>query len=133
VGLGMLTLEIVDVICCYQRQTGSARKFHEPLNGNRLGFEAVVLQFQIEPAVEDIRILAGAALGILHPVGPREHVDLTPQATRETDQARAVTRQNLLVDPRLVVETLQVTDRRQPDQVLIALEIPSQKDKVIET
>jgi hypothetical protein len=56
--------------------------------------------------------------------------DLAAEARRQPDQALAVVAQDLLVDPRVVVEALEVALRVQEREVLVADLVLREQDQV---
>src|SRR2546426_3159836 len=80
---------------------------------------------------EDLLILPRRADGSLHVLLTDQVGDLAAEATRERNQAVMVLLQQLLVDPRLVIEPFEVGLTHQFDEVLIPGPARRQQDQVI--
>ena len=79
---------------------------------------------------EDVAVLAGQPPGGLPVVDLERLRDLTAEAGGEADQSLGVARQELPVDPRLVVVAVEVGVGQEPAQVLEADEVLREEDEV---
>src|SRR5206468_8556722 len=95
-------------------------------------FQAVCLHLEVVLILpEDLPILPRRADGPLHVLLADEVGDLSAEATRERNQAVMVLLQQLLVDPRLVLEPFEVGLPHQLEEVLIPGPARRQQDQVI--
>ena len=93
--------------------------------------QAVVLELEEEPVLaEDVAVLARDVPGELPVVHLERLGDLAAEARRQPDQAGAVLREVVAVDPRLVVVAVEVGVGREAAQVLVALPVLGEEDQV---
>ncbi len=91
----------------------------------------MVLELEEEVALpEDVAVLAGQPAGRLPVVDLERLGDLSTEAGREADQAFRVARQELPVDPRLVVVAVEVGVGQKSAEVPVADEVLGQEDEV---
>ncbi len=94
--------------------------------------EPVVLQLDEEPVrPEDLQVLLRDLLRRRDVVPAQRRRNLAAQARARADQPRGELAQHLLVDPRLVVEPLEVADRGQLDQVPVTRQVLGEQQKVV--
>ena len=92
----------------------------------------MILQLQEEILLaEQVAVLVGQALGFVVAVRQQGFVDIAAQARRERDQAFGMARQQVFVDARLVIETVQIPGRDQLDQVAITGLVFAQQHQVV--
>ncbi len=123
---------VVRVVGRDQRQVVAARQLHQLRMEPLLLADPVLLDLDEEvPVAQDGPILVGG-LGRSGLVALAEALeDLPTQAGRCADEPGAVPRQQLLVDPRLVVVAVEVRGGRQGQQVPIADVVLGQQDHVV--
>ena len=130
-GLGLVLADVVQVIGHDQGQPDLRRQAQELTVEPGLLGEAVVLELQEEAVLaEDLAVAAGDRAGQLPVVDLERLGDLAAQAGDQADQALAVAREVLEVDPRLVVVAVDVGVGDQPAQVLVAGVVLGQQDEV---
>ncbi len=83
------------------------------------------------PRSEDVAVRRGRLERLPFLAVRQAFRDFAFQAAAQADQALAVLREQVLVDPRLVVEALGVAGRHQLDQVVVALERFGQQHQVV--
>ncbi len=122
VGLGVLVVQVVDVAGRHERQAGPLRDLGELRVDLGLDLETGVLDLDVrrvrsedlaEPPELHLRFGRVAVLERL--------ADPPREAAGERDEAGRVRAQELPVDARLVVVALEIAERRELDQVRIAL------------
>ncbi len=115
-------VEVVDVARRDEGKPGGVRKLGEPGNDAGLLLEPGVLELDVRRvAAEDLRepVEVGASV-VATPL--RESArDAARETSREGDDALRVTLEQLPVDARLVVVALEVAERRELDEVRVAL------------
>src|SRR5262249_55549513 len=119
--LGVFLLEVMRVIGGRDGQAELGCEPEHPLRDELLFLDAVVLHLEPEP-VRSERAREPFRARLRRRVVPLPQVqrDLTGQARRETDDALAMLRQDLLVDARPAVIALEEAYRGKLDEVLIA-------------
>jgi hypothetical protein len=125
----------VDVVAVVGRDQRDAELLAHP---HQLAVERLLLghrrghQLEVEVAGrEHAGVLARGLLGRRDAVLLERLGDLAAEARRHPDQALAVIAQDLLVDPRVVVEALEVTLRVEERQVLVADVVLGEQDQVV--
>ena len=131
VGAVVLVLEEVSVVGGDHGQAQLFRQRKDLRVELGLAFGAVRLHFQVVPVLEDVGVPLGHFAGGVGVASGQVAGDLPGHARRRDDQPLRVARQGLPVDSRVVVEALGVPDRRQLDQVAVALRVAGQQDQVI--
>ena len=124
--------EIVRIVGGHQRNSGVARQAMHLRHHLSIRIQAVILQFQEEILLaEEVAVFVGQALGFVVAIGQQGFVDIAAQACRERDQAFRMARQQVFIDARLVIETVQVTGGDQLDQVAVAGLVLAQQHQVV--
>ena len=123
-----------DVVQVVRDDEGQARLGGEAqqllVQASLLG-QPVILEFEVEPVLaEDVAVLAGELAGQLPVVDLEGARDLAAEAGAQSDEALAVLREVLAVDPGLVVVAVEVGVGDEPTQVLVADEVLGQQDQV---
>ena len=128
----ILLPEVVHVVGADEGQVEVAGHRQQPGVHDALLVDALVLHLQEEVArPEDVPEGRGGLAGPVRLLGAESRRHLPLQATAETDESGRVLRQQLLVDPRLVVEPLGVPRRHQLDEVVVAGEVLGQQHQVV--
>ncbi len=122
VGLDVRLVEIVDVVRRDERDPRLAGELDQPLFRLDLVLDPVVLELEIEAVLSEevpqtLRLLPRR----LVPFVDDRLRDVAAQTRAQRDETAAVRRERIHVDPRFVVEPLQVADRGEPHEVLVAL------------
>ena len=130
VGAGVLLFDVVAVVGGHHAQPVLLRELAQHRVDLLLLLQAVVLDLDEVAVAEDLQVLVQPLLGQVDPVRQDELGNLRPQAARKRDDALVVLAQNLAVDARLHVETLEVGPAREPHQVLVAHEVLGQQGQV---
>ena len=129
--LGVLAAGEVDVVRGHERQVELAGDGHELGVDRLLLGEAVVHELDEEVAGrEDRRVLPGRVLGLFGEAAAEPEGDLALEAGRQPDEALAVGGQKLLVDPRPVVEALEIALGDELAEVLVAAVVLDEEDEV---
>ncbi len=110
--------QIMGVAGRHQRQTELVGDVDGPLGTELLDLQAVVLDLDEEPFLEDPGEILRQLPGLVHAVFEDEVAELGGGAPAETDDALAARLQQLLVDARLVVVAFEERQRRHLDEVL---------------
>jgi hypothetical protein len=131
VSVGLLLVDIVEIVRDDQRNARLRGKPEELLVQDPLLRQAVVLELEEEVALaEDVLVLGCELAGgvpVLDLEAPR---DLATEAGAEPDQALAVAGEVFAVDPGLVVVAVDMGVGDEPAEVAIADEILGQEDQV---
>ena len=124
-------VDVVEVVRRDEREPDLGTESHELLVERTLLRQAVVLDLEVEAVrPEDVRVAARELPG-RGPVVVLECArDLTVQAGREPDEARAVLGEVVAVDPRLVVVAVDMGIGDDPAEVLVAGPVAGQQDQV---
>ncbi len=131
VGLGVVLVHVVAVVGGYQWKVGLTGDLDQPLPDHPLLLHPVVLDLQEIPiGAEYLRVLPSDREGPVGIARQQSLGHLAADAAGQADQPARMLGQELVVDARLVVETLQVGLAYQLDQVAIALSVPGQQDQV---
>ena len=109
VSLGVVPAGVVRIVGGDQRYPGPPREGNKSLVDLRLLGQPVVLYLEEvvlaeKPLVVSRRVLSAGDVALQQPTG-----DLTTETARERDQSLGVLRQQLFIDPRAVVITLEVS------------------------
>ena len=129
---GVVLAEVVRIVGDHQRNPGVARQAMDLRQHFLIRIQAVILQLQEEILLaEQVAVLVGQALGFVVAVGQQGFVDIAAQAGRERDQAFGMARQQVFIDARLVIETVQVTGGDQLDQVAVAGLVFAQQHQMV--
>ena len=121
-GLIVRVLQVVDVVGDDQIQIEVLRDRLQPDVDDPLIVDALILHLEEEVVrPEDVAIGGRRVQRLLLLLGTNAGGHLPFQAAAQADQPRRMLREQLLVDPRLVVEPLGVAGRDELDQVVIAL------------
>ncbi len=97
-----------------------------------LFLHALVLKLEEEiPFAENIAQIVSRLARHLVTVGSQRHRHLTPQAGGKPNQAVGVPRQQVLIDPRLVVVTLDIGGGRELHQVAVAALVFAEQDEMV--
>ena len=121
----------MDVIGGDERQPEVAGEGDHPLDQGLLVGKAVVLHLEEEiPGTEDVAVGGGQVprRGGVVPQQRARH--LTLEAARETDQAGGVAAEALPVDPRLVVEAVEMRGRGEPEEIPVSLRVRRQQHEM---
>ena len=132
VRMAIRLLEVVDVVGADKGQIEVAGHRQEAGVHDPLIVDALVLHLEEEVAgAEDVPIGRGRLAGALRLLRaePRRHLAL--QAGAQADEPLRVPGQQLLVDPRLVVEPLRVAGGDQLDEVVVAGEVLGEEHEVV--
>ncbi|HEX6208056.1 MAG TPA: hypothetical protein VF058_06810, partial [Actinomycetota bacterium] len=131
VGLVVLLVRVVEVVRGHERDAEAARDLDEGGRDLRLVGQPVVLELDVERALpEDVAVGGGGLLGLLPLIGQEVPAHLGGEAAREPDQPLGVAGEQLLVDPRTVVEALEVGVGDEPQEVPVAGLVPGQDREV---
>ncbi len=126
-GPGIASFEVMAVVGRNEGQARLSPQSDQGLVHDGLFRNAVGLKFQVEvPRPEDLGILEGAASRSLEVVAQDVTGDFPFEAAGEPDEPLAVPAQELLVDARLVVKSLEGSRRDKLHEVLVSREIPGQ-------
>ena len=128
----VLAPEVVGVVGADERDAGLLRDVDQSRVDAPLLLEPLVLQLEekvalAEDVAQDGGLLQGRVEAVLEQ--PLGHGAL--EAGREGDQPLRVPGEQLLVHPRLVVEPLEVGERHELREVLVAGEVRGQEDEVV--
>ena len=124
--------QVVHVVRAHQRQIQIPRDRRNPAVDEPLLLDAVPLHLEEEivraqdVAVRRRRFHGLARLRVREPFG-----HFAFQAAAQADEPFGMPREQLLVDPRLVVEAVRIAGRHQLDQVVVALQIFSQQHQMV--
>ena len=130
-GLVLLGVDVVEVVGHDQGQARLGRQAEQLLIEPALLGDPVVLELKEEAVLaEDVAVLAGELAGELPVVCLQGLGDLATEAGAEADQSLAMAGEVLVVDPRLVVEAVDMGVRHQTAQVLVAGHVGGQQDEV---
>ena len=122
VGLGVLGLGVVQVVGREQRQAQILGQPQQILHGLALDVDAVVHDLAVEVlSAEDVAELGGSLDRLAVLALPQPGLDLTTRTSGRADEALAVGRQQLTVDPWLEVVALHRSQRAHPEEVVHAL------------
>ena len=121
-GARVLGAEVVDVARRDRRQAALAGERDELGHDPRLHVEVRVLELDVDlVAAEDLLEPVELGLGVGGAALLERLADAAGEAAGERDQSRAVGLEELPVDARLVVVALEVAERREADEVRVAL------------
>ena len=124
--------QIVTVVGCDHRQSGTAGKLRDAAADLVLDLETVVLHLEEVIAVaEDVPVHLGRLDRRVLVAREQIHGDLPLGTRRQRGNTRRVLAQDLVIDARLVVEALEERERGQPDQVLETLLVARQQHEVV--
>ena len=130
-GLGLRTVDVVEVVGGDERKADLGRQAEELLVEAALLGEAVVLQLEEEVArPQDLGVATGGGARLLPVVGGEGAGDLPVEAGRQPDQALGETGQVVAVDARLVVVAVDVGVGDEAAEVAIAGPVLRQQDQV---
>ena len=128
---GVVAGQIVGVAGRDQRAGPSAGRCRSPLRAFLLDPDPVVLDLDVEVLLaEDLLIPGAEPLGLGRLAVEDVVGKLGRGAARQADQPLGVPLEDLLVDPRLVVEAFQKRERRQPHQVAKARGVSGEQRQV---
>ena len=112
-------------------QVQTARQFGHARDVLLLFGQPVRLDLEVEVSrTEDLPVLTGSVLRRGQIAAQDRLGDLALQAARQRDEPAAVARQGVLVDAGLVVESVQVREGGELDEVAVALKIGRQQDEM---
>ena len=132
VGEMIVPAEEMAIVGPHQRQIQVPGDFQEPPVDLFLLRNPLVLDLQEKiPATEDLEVRLGGPLGTVSVIPQEAGGDLPSQTGGSADQPFRVLGQELPVDPRLVVETVQVGTRDKLEEVLIAGPVLGEEDQVV--
>ena len=118
----VLVAEVVDVARRHERQAGRCSELRELRVDPLLLRETGVLDLDVRRvAAEDLREPVEIGGGVLPAAFLERLADATREATRQRDDPLRVPLEELPVDARLVVVALEVAERRELDEVAVAL------------
>src|SRR5205814_7821324 len=80
---------------------------------------------------EDFPILGGAFLGCIDPVRLDRGIDFAGETPAQTNQSARILREQLFVDARAVMKTVEMRDRNQFYQIVVADFVACQQSEVI--
>ena len=130
-GVLLVPVEIMAVVGGHQRQVQFPGQFFQPRVDHPLFRQAVFLKFQVKAVAKDLLQGKGRGPGLVQAVWLGQEIgNLAVQTGGEADKPLAVPGQDLLVDPRFVVEALQLGDGGQLDKVLVAGAVHGQQHEV---
>ena len=122
VGARVLGAEVVDVARRDGRQVALAGERDELGHDPRLHVEVRVLELDVDlVAAEDLLEPVELGLGVVAAALLERLAHAAGEAARERDQPGAVRLEELPVDARLVVVALEIAERREADEVRVAL------------
>ena len=131
VGLGLVLVDVVQVVGDDQRQANLRGQAEELLVEPSLLGQAVILELEEEAVLaEDLAVFAGQAPRALPVVDLEGARDFAVQAGGKPDQALAVPGQVLAVDAGLVVVAVDMGVGHEPAQVAVAGPVLGQQDEV---
>ena len=126
--------QVMRIVGGDQRNAGVGRQAIDQRQHALIGFQAVILQFEEEILrAEQVGVFVRDAARVFVAIGQQCFVDIAAQARRQRDQTLGMPRQQILIDARLVVETVQIAGRDQLDQVAITLLVFAQQHQVVVT
>ncbi|MCG3774995.1 MAG: hypothetical protein JW395_1823 [Nitrospira sp.] len=132
VSAGVILAEVVRVVGGDHRDAGLYRQAVDLGRQPFVLFEAVVLDFEEEVLLpEHLLIAIGIAFGFVVFIVENALVQVAAEACGQADQAFGVPRQEIFVDPGLVVEAFQIGRRHQIHQVLVAFLVFTEEDEVV--
>ena len=132
VRVGVRLPQVVHVVRADERQAEIARQRGQRAVHGPLLVDAVPLHFEEEVAgAQDVAVRGGRVVRFPVLAVGQPLRDLAFQAGAQSDQPLAVLRQQVLVNPRLVVEAFGIAGRDQLDEVVVALERLRQEHQVI--
>ncbi len=131
-GDGVFLADIVDVVGRHQRGLCLLAQAPVKLPHFFLLRQAVIMDLQEEIfRPENLPVLAQDPFRVRLPPLQEGGGHLAPEAGARPDQPRRMRREQLVVDSRLVINTLKVRRRHQTDQVPVAFGISRQQEKVV--
>ena len=124
--------QVVRVVGDDDRDFGLLR---EPVDRGGEAFvllQAVVLNLEEEVVLaENVRVGQGQAAGVVVAVREDGLVHVAAQARRHGNQTLRVARQQVFINPRLVVEALEIGGRNQVDEIAVAFLALAQQHQVV--
>ncbi len=129
--LMMGSFQKVNVVRCYDRDSEFFGNFQKRSIAEMLRLKSVIMELKVKvfPA-EDVHEFAGRFLGLVQVSRLDCHIDFTFQAGAHPDQAGTVFRQQLFVDTRLIVKTLQVRGGDQFHKIAVTAKVFCQQREV---
>jgi hypothetical protein len=124
--------EVVAIVRGDQGDAGLARQTDDFGVDALFDFEPLVLNFEEEIVLSEnvaqaVRCFASLVRFLVNQI----FGDCAAQARRQCDQASAVFRQQVVVDPRLVIETFEESGGDELDQVAVAFAVFAKKNQMI--
>ena len=132
VGARVFPRQVVRVIRRHQRYARLARQAQLQRDQFLVKLEAVVLYLEEEVLLaEDVLVLVGQPAALLVALLQQRLLQVAPQAGRQANQALRIAREQVLADPRLVVEAFGICGGDQVDQIAIAGLVLAQQQQVV--
>ena len=132
VGVGLGPVDVVAVVGRYGRDPEVATELGEGRVDPLLRLHPVGLELEeVVPGPEDVLVLADRVAGPVHVARADQAGDVPAEARRQADQALAVLAQDLPVDPRIVIEAVEVAVADQALEVAVADLVLGQEHQVV--
>jgi hypothetical protein len=132
VGLGILSAEVVTIICSDHGQGELMRDLQKPLIHLQLIFHSVVLDLNKKPAAaKNLSIIFGRLKSFLHlpPTGMAS--DLSFQTPAQSDQTLVIFSEKFFIHPRLIIKSFKLGEAHQLQKIEITRLILDQKGEMI--
>jgi hypothetical protein len=121
VGLGILSLKVMAVVGCYDRQRERMSNFQESFIQEQLVVYSVILDFDKESTgVEYLPIFLRRTKGLLHLPPTCIYRDFSLQTATEGNNAFIIFTQKLFIHPGLIIESFEVCEADQLNEIEIA-------------
>ena len=132
VRLVMAPLQEMHVVRRHEAEPELLREFWQDRVALFLHLDAVVVHLEEEIfRAQDIAKIGCALPGLGEVIGLDRHVDLALEAAAQPDQSARMFREQLLIDPRLVMKTIEMRDRDHLHEVAVAGLVPRQQGEMI--
>src|SRR4030067_870221 len=130
-GPGIFALEVMAIIRGYHRQEELPTDLKKPCIAQGRVFNSIFLEFDKKPsALEDLAIFLCGLEGFLHLPPARQDGNLSFEASAEANQTLVIFAQKFLIDPRLIIESFEMSETDQFNEVKIACPIFDQKGEM---
>jgi hypothetical protein len=125
-------MEVVTIVRGCERDAELAPNFDQPLIQKRLIFDAVALDLNIKPIrTKDRSIRTGSLDRPLHLASGRMNSNLSFEASAQSNQSLVVSVEQFFIDPGLVVETFEVGQTHQFQEIEVPGLILGQKGEMV--
>ena len=127
--MGLVPVQIMAVVGCHQRDVEFAADFLQALVGNSLFLDAVFLHFKVEAVAKDVLEKERGLFGGLHVFFLGNEIgDLAVQTAGQGNEPLVVFGKELLVDPGLIIKTLQLGDGGKLHEIFITGRVHGQEN-----